>query len=110
MHILQTESLRSRLSEKEMDYANKYSNIIEDHCNNTILSALPESLRTLTEQSADFDMSMFMPHPRTDRRSNCTGQAKGITPLGIPNERSKCLLTSPLMYSYHLNLAREQFP
>jgi len=68
LYILQNEEIYSKLSEQELTYAQKYCDTVQSHLDKTVLHSLPENLRSLTEQTADFDM---IPKPNLDEFVFC---------------------------------------
>ena len=94
LHILSTEELYGRLSQKELEYAKgwveckplvqrlspmpvllsvlRYLDMVESHFNDSILDQLPEKFKSFTEKKADNNMS------------ECSGFARADVPCVMP--------------------------
>jgi len=68
MYILKNPVVRTRLSPAELEYTQRYVDLMAEHLNESFLNGLPEKLRDLTTQDAEDDM---IPAPNFDTHVFC---------------------------------------
>jgi GINS complex subunit 4 len=56
LHIMGSQELSSRLSEREKLYARRYMDMMESHFNDSVLNSFPAKFRALHEKKADNNM------------------------------------------------------
>eukprot|EP01113_Clastostelium_recurvatum_P002530 TRINITY_DN11066_c0_g1_i1.p1 TRINITY_DN11066_c0_g1~~TRINITY_DN11066_c0_g1_i1.p1 ORF type:complete len:197 (-),score=24.40 TRINITY_DN11066_c0_g1_i1:77-667(-) len=68
LHIFKNESELSKLSENEITYAQKYSDLVEAHLHTSLLQHIPEKLHKLDDKTPEFNM---VPAPDLDLSVFC---------------------------------------
>eukprot|EP00249_Psilotum_nudum_P011420 c23163_g1_i1 orf=240-929(+) len=66
MHILRTQELWERLSEQEQDYAQRFTDTLQKHLEQSVLSKLPFGYQSMLRQAGSSEEDDMIPEPQLD--------------------------------------------